>query len=82
MIAEVALFLFLNLPFPKEWKSGIFKAVYRSKSLNTFLKIQLLLCVLSGLFYYDMYVTESSLQAQKNKLRSKSTYGACNYGII
>lgn len=55
MIAEVALFLFLNLPFPKEWKSGIFKAVYRSKSLNTFLKIQLLLCVLAGLFYYDMH---------------------------
>ena len=54
MVAEVALFLFLNLPFPKEWKSGIFKAVYRSKSLNTFLKIQLLLCVLSGLFNYEV----------------------------
>jgi hypothetical protein len=54
MLAEVALFLFLNLPFPKSWKSVIFKAVADSPSLRTFLKVQILLCLLAGLFYFDM----------------------------
>jgi tellurite resistance protein TehA-like permease len=54
MLAEVILFIFLNLPFPKSWKSVIFKTVTESPSLKTFLKVQLLLCILAGLFYYDM----------------------------
>ncbi len=54
MLAEVGLFLFLNLPVPKRWKSAIFRAVAESHSLKTFLKVQLLLCLMAGLFYYEM----------------------------
>ena len=54
MIAEVSLFLFLNLPVPKRWKSAVFKMVANSASLKTFLKVQILLCVLAGLFYFEM----------------------------
>lgn len=76
MVAEVALFLFLNLPVPKRWKSSIFKAVAESSSLKTFLKVQLLLCLLAGLFYYEMSVDERHFLGQKNKLKSKTSFGA------
>ncbi len=54
MVVEVIIFMFLNLPFPKEWKSFIFKTVAENPHFKTFLKAQLLLCIIAGLFYYDM----------------------------
>lgn len=76
MLAEVLLFLFLNLPFPKSWKSAIFRKVAESESLKTFLKVQLLLCILAGLFYMDMSSQEHNYASQKHKLRAKSSFGA------
>ncbi len=76
MMAEVVLFLFLNLPVPKHWKSLIFKAVASSPSLKTFLKVQVLLCLMAGLFYYEMSLEERTFVTQKHKLRSKTSFGA------
>jgi hypothetical protein len=77
MLCEVVLFLFLNLPFPKSWKSSIFRTVAENPSLKTFLKVQLLLCILAGLFYYEMSSQEKNYLSQKNKLKSKTSFGAC-----
>lgn len=82
MVAEVLLFLFLNLPFPKSWKSAIFRKVAESESLKTFLKVQLLLCILAGLFYMDMSSQEQNYASQKHKLRTKSSFGAGNHSSM
>lgn len=77
MIAEVVLFLFLNLPIPKLWKSFIYKTVKDSQGIKTFLKVQILLCILAGLFYIDLGGQEKVLSSQKKQLRNKNSMGAC-----
>jgi hypothetical protein len=72
----VLLFVFLNLPFPKHWKGGIFKRIYNSPSIRTFLKIQVLLCVMAAVFYADLSKQERKYVSQKNKLRLKNSLGA------
>ena len=82
MVGEVVIFVFLNLPFPKAWKAGIFRMVSESNYIKTFLKVQLLLCILAGVFYYDMAKQERHYITQKNKLKDKTTYGACTRMIM
>jgi len=76
MTFEVVLFVFLNLPFPKHWKAAIFKRIASSPSLKTFLKIQLLLCVMAAIFYADLSKQERRFTTQKNKLKIKNSMGA------
>jgi hypothetical protein len=53
MIAEMVLFLVLNLPFPKSFKKGIL-LLSESPMAKTFLKVQLVLCLLVIIFYVDL----------------------------
>jgi len=82
MTLEVILFVFLNLPFPKEWKAVIFKRIADSPSLKTFLKIQLLLCVMAAIFYTDLSKQERKYTSQKNKLKIKNSMGAGIFYVI
>lgn len=82
MIAEMVLFLFLNLPFPKAWKGGLFKSLSESPLTTKLFKIQLVLCLLIILFYVDLARTERMFLADKNKLKSRTNMGAGSSNII
>ena len=62
MAGEVILFVFLNLPFPKTWKSGIFEQLAHSKAAKTAFKVQLVLCLLVVFFFVDLHRTEDMYQ--------------------
>ena len=62
MAGEVILFVFLNLPFPKTWKSGIFEQLAHSKVAKTAFKVQLVLCLLVVFFFVDLHRTEDMYQ--------------------
>ena len=76
MIAEMVLFLFLNLPFPKSWKGSVIAGLAGNPTARTFFKIQLLLCLLVLVFYVDLSRSERMFLADKNRLQSKSNMGA------
>ena len=76
MTVEIVLFLFLNLPFPKTWKSGIFEKFASSKVAKTAFKVQLILCILVLFFFVDLHRTESMYQKEKKKLKDKTSMGA------
>ncbi len=58
MVAEMGLFVFLNLPFPKSWKASIHSTLGNSNFVRTFVKIQIVLCILVVIFYIDLSRTE------------------------
>lgn len=82
MVAEMVLFLFLNLPFPKAWKKGIFLSLADSSTARTLFRAQLALCLLVVIFYVDLARTERMYFADKNKLKSKTSMGAGKVGVI
>lgn len=79
MLAEMVLFIFLNLPFPKTWKAGIIEGLAGSPTAKSLFKVQLVLCLLVLLFYVDLGRSEKLFQGEKNKLRSKTNMGAGIY---
>ena len=79
MSAEIVLFLFLNLPFPKTWKSGIFEQLATSKVAKNAFKVQMVLCILVVFFFVDLHRTEDMYQKEKRKLKDKTSMGACNF---
>ena len=76
MIAEMVLFVFLNLPFPKTWKSGVFQQIADSKAVHTVFKIQMVLCLMVLLFFVDLHRTENMYLRDKRKLKEKTNLGA------
>lgn len=54
MVAAVIIFLVVNLPIPKIWKTSIFKIISNSNFFKTVLKIQVLLVFIAILFYVDL----------------------------
>ena len=79
MVAEIILFLFLNLPFPKTWKGGIFQQLSISSTARTALKVQLVLCIMVLFFFVDLHRSESRFLKEKNKLRKNTNMGAGSY---
>ena len=75
MVAEVAVFFLLNMPVPKVWKATIFGAVRNNPWLKNFLKVQLLLVILAGIFYMDL-VKQEKVYTRQKKLNKGNTIGA------
>jgi hypothetical protein len=69
LLAEVVLFMFLNLPTPKGWKSKIIKFLNTNKSVKTVMKVHLGLCVISGLFFIDCMNKETKYQEEKQQAK-------------
>jgi hypothetical protein len=76
MIFEVAIFLFLTLPIPKGWKAAIFSRISNSTFIKSLIKIQIIICLIAVVFYFDSNSTERKFVTQKNKLLSDGSIGA------
>lgn len=59
LVLEVLLFMFLNMPTPRGWKSKIIKFLINNKSIKTIMKLHLGCCFVAALFFYDCYRTEN-----------------------
>jgi hypothetical protein len=79
MIVEIILFVFLNLPFPKTWKAGIFDKLATSSSVRMAFNVQLILCLMVLFFYVDLHRSEALFLKDKRKLRDKNSIGAGTY---
>ena len=81
MAAEILLFLFLNLPFPKTWKGGVFEQLAGSKAAKTAFKVQLVLCIMVLFFFVDLHRTEQLYLKEKRKLKEKTNMGAGSFSM-
>jgi hypothetical protein len=73
---EVVLFLFLNLPTPRGWKSVVVRFINTNPHVATIIRAHIGLCIIAGVFYFNCYHEESRYRHEKDHVRDKDSYAA------
>jgi len=77
LVLEVALFLFLNMPTPRGWKSVVVKFLNTNPTVKTILRAQVGFCVIAALFLVNCQSQERRYMAEKHSVREKDSYASC-----
>ena len=63
LVIQIGLFTLLNVPTPHGWKGKITNFIANSPKLKTLIRVQMSICIIAAIFYYDSYRTEKRFLA-------------------
>ena len=76
LIVEVVLFLFLNLPTPRGWKSVIVRFLNTNPKVKSIMRAHLGFCLLAGVFFFNLHREENKYREEKHSVKDKDSYGS------
>lgn len=69
LVLETLIFVFLNLPTPKGFKSKLLNLLSHSRIISWLMYTHLIFCLLALFFYTDLSQSEEFYNTEKLKLR-------------